>query len=462
MKKFISFSLLIISMTTITYLYANNASLTKMRNNNIRYIEYSFTDFSGMRKSLIKPASCVEEDLEKGIYFDGSSIKGCTRITNSDLLLKPSLDTMRLIPWTNDATKTVSLVCDMFLDKNTPYTSDPRFILKSVLNEAKQLGYDFFVGPELEFYIFKQKANQESSLIPFDNESYFENNCSCEDEVMKGNILNNFDALELVPEKIHHEVGPGQYEISLHYDNALKMADKIVTAKHALQAMGNSSNCYVSFMPKPLSTQNGSGMHIHFSLFDIQNQKNAFFDPEDKNRLSPIAKSFIAGILHHASALTLLFNPTINSYKRLVPGFEAPIFICAGTKNRSALIRLPLFNPDQAEAARAEIRSIDPTCNPYLAFAALLKAGLYGIQNNLQLDQFIEENLYEMTSEQKIEKGIDTIPSSLPQAIDAFERSGFLKELLGNHLFDEYIKDKKKEVMQSLRAITDWELKHYL
>lgn len=428
------------------------------RSQNIMYIEYLFTDFLGNTRSLIRPAEYAEADIENGISFDGSSIPGGTRIVESDMILEPDLDAMTVVPWTNGPTKTVRINCTMRKDKAVPYESDPRYILQKVVQEATQMGYTFYVGPELEFYLFNIPPNQNPT--PYDVSSYLSTSTNYYNDQTRTGLLNILRMSGIDIEKIHHEVGNGQYEVSIRYGSPIKIADHLIIAKYTLKAL-EDDKIKTTFMPKPLARQNGSGMHIHFSLFDTKNKQNAFYNAEHPYLLSDIAQSFIAGVLYHARALTLLFNCSLNSYKRLVPGYEAPIFICCGTQNRSALIRLPQINKNQPEAVRAEIRSPDPLCNPYLAFAGLLKAGLDGIKQKMELPAIVSRNLYELSLDEIKEAGIEILPKTLSEAISAYKESSLLQELLGPKLFNDYLQVKIKEIADFETSITDWEFNRY-
>lgn len=427
------------------------------RTQNIMYVEYLFIDFLGNIRSVIRPAEYAEKDLTDGISFDGSSIPGGSHIVESDMLLQPDLDAMTNVPWSNGPTKTIRINCTMYKDKDVPYESDPRYILQKVVNEATQMGYTFYVGPELEFYLCNFKDNQ---LIPYDNTSYFSASTNYHDDQIRANLLNILRASGINIEKIHHEVSPGQYEVSIHYGSPVKIADHIMITKHTLKSLEDET-IKTTFMPKPLAHQNGSGMHIHFSLFDREEKQNIFYDSSHPYLLSNVAQSFIAGVLHHARALTLLFNCTINSYKRLIPKHEAPTFVCCGIKNRSSLIRLPQINKNQPDTVRAELRSPDPLCNPYLAFAGLLKAGLDGIKNNMKLPTIINTNLYELSPEEAEKTGIERLPKSLEEAIEAYKESSLLHELLGDKLFQDYLQAKIKELADFSLNINNWELIRY-
>lgn len=425
----------------------------------VQYIEYCFSDFLGKRKAIVRPIEYLEKDLENGISFDGSSIQGCTRITKSDMLLMPDLESpVRKLPWTYDHTNMVRVMCTMHSDKNTPYCSDPRAILKRELESLHQMGYDFLIGPEIEFYAFEQKI-KNNRLVPIDHGTYADgmNHIALENSLIT--IVHVLNQLGLGVRALHHEVGEGQFEVNLECDNALHIADALVSTKHALPVLFENYNKKVSFMPKPMTGKPGNGMHINFSLFDLQNASNAFYDDSDEHQLSAVAKSFIAGVLKYVVEFTLLMNPTVNSYKRL-GGHEAPKFICCGSRNRSALIRLPYCG--EAEFVRAEIRSPDAMCNPYLVFAALLKAGMEGIKNKYKLPEIVDVNLYTIDDETIRAKNITLLPKTMQEALNAFEGSELMRELLGDDLFNNILDYKKAELDSFMTTVTDWELEQYI
>lgn len=451
-------------LTAVHYLAATDYKVEQLCSScdeyNVQFAEFCCTDINGNYKSVIRPINYLKNDLAYGIFLDGSSIPGCTEITNSDIQLKPDLFApIEKLPWHDHQIGMIRIICDMYLDDKTPYTSDPRHILKKELENAYMLGYDFYVGPEIEFYLFNNTDNK--TMEPLDNNGYADSAQDFGISQALTNILKLLNAMNLSIEKIHHEVGPGQFEISMKYDNALNIADRIGTVKQALSVAAQVYNKKITFMPKPLFGKPGSGMHLNISLYDIHNNCNAFFDPEHPEKLSAIAQSFIAGILRHARELTLILNPSINSYKRLVKGYEAPVYICCGEKNRSALIRLPYNNAEQPHACRLEIRSPDALCNPYLAFAALLKAGMEGIKNNYSLPPLIDENIYTMNEITRHAHNIETLPTTFHEAILAFQESHLMQELLGEHLFKTYLESKKKELHSFEQAVTDWEIEQY-
>lgn len=462
MIKRLSLCITLLSFFSSSIATKKDCLIDLYRSHSIYNIEACFYDFLGNRKSILIPITSydvIEKFLIHGTAFDGSSVPGCNRITNSDMLLMPDLTTpTRKVPWTHEQNSTIRIMCSMYSDTNKPYCNDPRVILAKELDTLAAMGYEFHIGPEIEFYVFENSLNNKE-LKPIDNCCYIDAPHQIEvgnTLISMVNLLNDF---ELHVEKIHHEVGNGQFEVSLEKDDALAIADAVLATKDALTLLGKNFGKKISFMPKPLAHKPGTGMHINFSLYDHRNQCNAFYDANDSHNLSPLAKSFIAGIIRHAKEISLLLNPTVNSYKRL-GGHEAPKFICCGEKNRSALIRIPSSN-NQPEAVRAEIRSPDALCNPYLAFAALLRAGLQGIENNYELPELIQENLYTVDEVELEKQGVTLLPQSLEEAINAFENSTIMKDLLGG-LFEKYLDHKKQELADFSSAVTNWELDHYL
>jgi glutamine synthetase len=426
----------------------------------VAFINYLFTDIHGHAKEVTYPAATVESVVKNGFNFDGSSIPGMTSISESDMVAYPDMQTLALLPWSDYEQKTARVICDVYEDEHTPYAGDPRYVLKQAIAEARTMGFDFFVGPELEFFLC-DKNFDNTSLTPSDNQGYFDDTRNPSMSNFKTSLFTALLSQKVTIEKIHHEVGPGQYEMSFKYNDALTIADHLIITKQTMQALCQLNNLKVTFMPKPFHGQNGNGMHIHFSLWDRTENCNAFYDKDDPAKLSPTAKHFIAGVLAHITELNALFNSTVNSYKRLVPGFEAPINLCWGTKNRSAMIRIPRVNDDQHYAVRAELRSADPMANPYLAFAALLRAGLDGIKHDLPLAAPIEDNLYHISAEERMKRNIKALPHSLEHAITLLQQSALAKEILGECLLTEFVKNKQQEIAQYNTFITDWEIQTY-
>lgn len=426
----------------------------------VKYIAYQFTDLNGTPKEVIYPATSVDDVIKNGFNFDGSSIPGMTRITESDMLARPNMNTLTVLPWSDYEQKTARVICDVYSDEHTPYAGDPRHALKMAIADARTMGFDFFVGPELEFFICSD-SYAENALTPCDTLGYFATAPHPAVTDFKTSLFSCLLEQNIIIEKIHHEVAPGQHEVSFKYDDALIIADRLIGAKQTIHTLCKLNNLKATFMPKPFQGKNGNGMHIHFSLWDRASNCNAFYDADDSAKLSQTAQQFIAGVLAHITELNALFNPTVNSYKRLVPGFEAPINLCWGTKNRSAMIRIPRVNDDQPYAVRAEIRSGDPMANPYLAFAALLRAGLDGIKNKLSLADPVEDCLYHISDEQRAARGIKALPCSLENAIMLLQDSAIAKEILGECLLNEFVKNKQQEIAQYNTFVTDWEIQTY-
>ena len=463
MKKLLfsfSWTACLISLISISLIAGSNYKDT-LELEQVSFLDCMFTDVNGQSREVTIPREFVEGAVKNDLAFDGSSIPGMTRITESDMVLKLNMNTLTILPWTSDDRKTARVMCDVYRDEHTPYEGDVRCFLKQALNEAREMGYDFFVGPELEFFVCKEQFGDGKKHKPCDQQRYFDSDFNPFMAGFKRNLLNALRAQNIPVEKLHHEVAPGQYEVSLRYNNALTVADQLMITKQTIRAIALIDSLSVTYMPRPFYGQNGSGMHIHFSLWDTTNNRNAFYDKDDPAHLSQTAKHFIAGILAHITELNAIFNPTINSYKRLVPGFEAPINICWGTKNRSAMIRIPRINDDQATAARAEIRSPDPLCNPYLAFAVLLKLGLHGIKNKMVPPPAVEDNLYHISDQERKARNIRALPASLEQALANLAQSNLAQSLLGNTLRTEFIKCKTQEVLKYNTFITNWELREY-
>lgn len=428
--------------------------LTWLDEEQVKFVNFLFCDIHGNAKEITVPIHHLPEVLEHGLAFDGSSIQGCSNISTSDMLLKPDIKTTRIIPWFVGLNKSAIIMCDIYKDIDKPHTGNPREILKNVMQEAEDLGYIFNVGPELEFFLVKNNGTE-----PLDNNGYCCAESNAQLFIHKSSLLHILTNMNINIEKLHHEVASGQHEISLRYGNALEIADQIILTKFTLKSVTQEYGYKVSFMPKPFANQNGSAMHIHFSLWDTFENKNAFSNGIDY-KISTLGQEFISGVLYHINDLAALFNPTINSYKRLVPGYEAPIYVCWGTKNRSALVRVPqVFNQ---HAVRAELRCPDPMCNPYLAFAALLKAGLDGIKNKRSLMAPIEENLYKISHKECTRRNIRSLPLSLEEALYNLKQSSLASALMGRKNLQQFLRLKKKEVFNYNTHISAWEFQQYM
>ncbi|MGB8648525.1 MAG: type I glutamate--ammonia ligase [Anaerolineae bacterium] len=425
---------------------------------NIQFINLQFTDMLGVPKSVGTPIWTWDDILEHGMWFDGSSVEGFARIAESDMLLHPDLDTFAVVPWDTDV-PTARVICDSYRPNGEPFEGDPRRVLKRALAEAKKLGYDYFTGPELEFFLFKPHA--DGTLVPLephDQAGYFDVSTDLAHSVRR-QMVNALAAFGIKVEALHHEVALGQHEIDFRYDNALNTADNAVTLRTTLKAVAQRNGLYCTFMPKPVKGINGSGMHTHQSLW--KDGKNAFADPDDAYGLSLLAKKFIAGQLLHAREMSAIIAPLVNSYKRLVPGYEAPVYISWARSNRSALIRIPQVSPGRvATATRIELRCPDPSANPYLAFAVMLRAGLDGIQRDLPVPTATEENLYHLDPAGL--SRLNAMPGSLGEAIGEMSGSEIVKATLGAELFDRYIEGRKAEWDEYRIDVSQWELDRYL
>jgi glutamine synthetase len=433
--------------------------LDEAKKDKIKFVTLQFTDLLGVIKEVIIPVEQLDNALTDGVWFDGSSIEGFARIQESDLYLKPDPATYAVVPWLTEEGKTARLICDSFGADGKPFEGDPRFILKKAVAEAAEEGFEFNVGPEPEFYLFR--AGGEKRTTPIDYGGYFDLSSHEGYRVIK-KIVAALESFGINVETSHHEVGYGQYEIDFHYGPCIDMADKVLTLKYCAKKIAQMHDLHATFMAKPQMGKPGSGMHVHESLFDTNGKTNAFYDKGHKYNLSKIAYSFLAGQIKHIDAMCAILCPTVNSYKRLVSGFEAPVYVTWAAMNRSALLRVPKWFKGKGEAARIELRCPDPSCNPYLAFAVMLKAGLDGIKNKLEPPEPVEENIYQLDGESLLQKNIDVLPTSLWEALDALKNDDVLKETLGQHLFERYIDVKTKEWDGFKQQVTGWEIDTYL
>jgi glutamine synthetase len=427
------------------------------KENDVKFVRLWFTDILGCLKGFAITIDELEGAMEEGMGFDGSSIQGYARIDESDMIAKPDSTTFKIIPWRPKENAVGGMFCDIYEPDGTPYKGDPRWALKRNLKKAQDLGYTLYVGPELEYFYFKSAEGKPEIL---DKGGYFDlTPLDVATELRRETIL-TLEALGIHVEYSHHEVAPSQHEIDLRYDDALTMADHAMTYRLVVKEVAMKHGVYATFMPKPIFGQNGSGMHTHQSLF--KGTKNAFFDPKDEFHLSKLAKSYIAGILHHSKEITAVTSQWVNSYKRLVPGYEAPVYISWARRNRSALVRVPMYKPGKEKATRIEYRSPDPACNPYLAFAVMLAAGLKGIEKGYELPPPVEEDIYEMSAADRKKHGIESLPGSLSEAIQYAEQSELIRETLGDHIFEKFIENKKIEWDQYRVHVSQFELERYL
>jgi glutamine synthetase len=414
-----------------------------------------FTDLEGHLKSFAITLDELEGALDDGMGFDGSSISGFNAIEESDMVAIPDPATFQLMP--NGGHVVARMICDVVTPDGEPYDGDPRHVLRLALERMKSMGFDTFnVGPELEYFLFKSDEGTET----LDEGGYFAMTVMDAASDLRHDTVKALESMGIPIEYVHHEVGPSQHEIDMRYASALEMADHTITYRLVVKEIAKKAGYHATFMPKPLFGENGSGMHTHQSLFADGN--NAFFDPDDEWHLSDVGKAFIAGQLHHAREISAVFAQWVNSYKRLVPGYEAPVYVAWSRRNRSALIRIPLYKPGNEQATRAEIRCPDPACNPYLTFAALLHAGLEGIENGYDLPPPMEQNLYHLTAEQRRERGIVGLPETLGEAIDELAGSDLVRRALGKHIFDRYVELKRKEWDDYRVQLTPWEMEKYL
>src|ERR671928_1548754 len=438
---------------------ANDASdvLKRVKDENIEFVRFWFTDIFGQLKSFAVGKEELPGAFEDGMGFDGSSITGFNRIEESDMIAMPDPTTFKLLPWRSREHKVGRVFCDVLTPSGEPYEGDPRFVMRRALARARDMGFDHFnLGPELEFFLFKDDRGTEV----LDKGGYFDLTTLDVASDFRRDCVFTLRELGIPVEYTHHEVGPSQHEIDMRFADGLDMADAAMTYRIAVKEVALQHGYYATFMPKPLYGENGSGMHTHQSLF--RGDENAFFDGDDEYFLSDTAKGFIAGQLRHARELSALFAPSVNSYKRLVPGYEAPVYIGWSRRNRSALVRVPLYHPGKERATRMELRCPDPSCNPYLTFAALLQAGLEGIEQGYELPPPMETNLYHLTAEQRKERGIVALPETLGEAIDELAASELVRRAFGRHIFDRYIELKRKEWDEYRVQLTQWELQRYL
>jgi glutamine synthetase len=433
--------------------------MEKVKKDKVAFLNLQFADIMGSLKQVTSPVKTLPDILKSGAWFDGSSVEGFARIYESDLYLKPALDTYSVIPWLNSpGENTARLICDIYRPDGNPYQGDPRNILKTVLKKAHKMGFEYNIGPEPEFFLFR---NDSATLEPLDSGGYFDL-ATDEAHSIRKEIISALEVFDIDVEASHHEVAPGQHEIDFRYDDALTTADRLLTLRATVKSIAQRHGLRASFMPKPIMSIAGSGMHVHQSLFSKKTKKNAFFDRKDKYNLSNTAYHFIAGQLKHIKGMMAILCPTVNSYKRLVTGFEAPVYISWARTNRSALIRVPHWFDEKPNSARMELRCPDPACNPYLAFSVMLAAGLDGIKNKTKLPAPIEEDLYKYDEAKLMSNKIGTLPSSLFEAIYELKHNKLMREVLGDHLYNRYINIKTREWNEFKTQVTKWEVEKYL
>lgn len=431
--------------------------LKLVKENDVKFIRLWFTDVLGQVKSFAITDKELEGALENGMGFDGSSITGYQDIEESDMIAIPDPDTFAVLPWRPAEKAVARMICDILNPDRTPYEGDPRYVLKRALQRASKMGFDhYYIGPELEYFYFKS----DTSTDILDKGGYFDLTTLDVASDLRRETVFALEKMGIHVEYSHHEVAPSQHEVDMRYADALKMADDVITYRVLVKEIASKFGVYATFMPKPLFGENGSGMHTHQSLF--KGSRNAFHDAKADDYLSDVAHSYIAGLLKHAEEICSIFAQTTNSYKRLVPGYEAPVYVAWSRRNRSALIRVPLYHPGQEKATRCEFRACDPACNPYLTFAAMLHAGLEGIEKGYKVPKPMEQNLYHLTDIERKQKGIRTLPDSLGHAIAITEDSKLVKTILGDHIFPRFLKLKKKEWDDYKIQVPQHELDKYL
>ncbi len=437
--------------------YTKQDIIQLVEEEDVEFIRLQFADIFGNLKNVAVTTSQLDKVLDNKCMFDGSSIEGFVRIEESDMYLYPDLDTFEIFPWRPQQGKVARFICDVYRPDGTPFEGDPRYILRKVINEAKELGYTLNVGPECEFFLFNAEDNGEPTNHSLERGGYFDVGPLDAGENARREIVMTLEDMGFIIEASHHEVAPAQHEIDFQYDDALSTADNIMTFKLVVRTIAKRHGLHATFMPKPKSGVNGSGMHINMSL--SKGGKNIFDDPEGRLGLSADAYHFIAGLIKHMEGMTAVTNPLVNSYKRLVPGYEAPVYIAWSATNRSPLIRIPA---PRGTGARVELRCPDPAANPYLALAVCLAAGLDGIKNKLTPPDSVDVNIFAMSEEEKAAKAIKNLPSDLKEALKFFEESELIKNVLGEHTRNKYLEAKKAEWNQYTIQVSEWELGQYL
>lgn len=432
-------------------------ALRAIRDGRVEAIWLWFSDILGQLKGVAVTPREFEDALRDGMGFDGSSIEGFARIHESDLMARPDVSTLRIFVGRDGTPSRFARVfCDLETPDGRPYEGDPRGVLRRTLHGLHEQGLEFYVGPEMEYFYFRSPRTREL----FDETGYFDASLVSEGTELRRRTVQALEGIGIKAEYAHHEVAPSQHEIDVRYADALTMADNVMTIRFLAREIARESGAYATFMPKPIFGVNGSGMHVHQSVF--RGDTNLFFDAGDPYNLSAFARSYIAGLLRHIREITLVLNQWVNSYKRLTPGYEAPVYVSWGQRNRSALVRVPRYRVGREKSARIELRSPDPTCNPYLAFSAMLAAGLRGVRANYDLPAPIEENIYEMTGGQRSDRRIEVLPGSLAEALALAEQSELLRETLGHHIFEKLMENKRIEWDRYRTQVTQYELEHYL
>ena len=437
--------------------YTKEDILKLVEENGVRFIRLQFTDIFGALKNVAITEKQLEKALDNQMMFDGSSIDGFVRIEESDMYLRPNLDTFVIFPWRPQQGKVARLICDIYRPDGTPFEGDPRYALRRAIDDAAELGFEMNVGPECEFFLFETDENGQATTITQDKAGYFDLAPTDKGENARRDMTLALEEMEFEIEASHHEVAEGQNEIDFKYGPALETADKIMTFKLVVKAIAQRHGLHASFMPKPIFGINGSGMHVNMSLF--KDGKNAFADPSDKNGLSKEAYQFIAGLLKNIKGLSAVTNPLVNSYKRLVPGYEAPVYLAWSCSNRTALIRVPA---SRGAGTRVELRCPDPSANPYLVLAVLLQAGLDGIKNNLEVEPETVANIFAMSDKEREDAGIDNLPNNLYEAVNFMKESELAKAALGEHIYENYVEAKEAEWDDYRTKVHDWEIENCL
>jgi glutamine synthetase len=425
----------------------------------IRFIRLWFTDVLGYLKSVAVAPAELEAAFAEGIGFDGSAIEGFARISESDMLVKPDPTSFTVLPWRGEP-GVARMFCDILMPDGSPSFADPRYVLKRALGRAADMGFTFYTHPEIEFFLFDELPQAGQRPVPIDNGGYFDHTPTSVGQDFRRTAINMLESMGISVEFSHHEGAPGQQEIDLRYADALSTADNLMTFRTVIKEVALSQGLFASFMPKPLAEHPGSGMHTHLSLFE--GDRNAFFEPGAEYQLSKVARGFIAGLLRHAPEITAVTNQWVNSYKRLYGGGEAPAYVCWGHNNRSAMVRVPMYKPQKGQSTRIEVRTLDPACNPYLAFAVLLAAGLKGVENGYDLPPGAEDDVWSLTEGERRAMGIDPLPQNLAEAIAVMESSELVAETLGEQVFDFFLRNKRAEWQEYRNQVTAFELERYL
>ncbi len=417
--------------------------LRALEERDVRFVRLWFTDVLGYLKSVAIAPAELEGAMAEGIGFDGSAIEGFARVTEADMLARPDPSTFQILPWRGDGPSTARMFCDIAMPDGSPSYADPRYVLKRTLQSAAEQGFTFYTHPEIEFYLFRGQPEPGQPPVPVDQSGYFDHTAQSAGSDFRREAITMLESMGISVEFSHHEGGPGQQEIDLRYADALSTADNIMTFRTVVREVALSQGVWASFMPKPFTTHPGSGMHTHVSLFE--GDRNAFFEAGAESQLSNSARQFIAGLLHHASEITAITNQWVNSYKRLIGGGEAPSYICWGHNNRSAMVRVPMYKPNKGQSTRVELRTIDPACNPYLAFAVILAAGMKGIEQGYDLPPEAEDDVWSLSDRERKSMGIQPLPKTLSEAISVMEESELLAEALGERVYDFYLRNKRAE-----------------